>query len=44
VPFRTIVMLIALTCHAVLSSVTDFLFRSKKLDLKFDFFHVFEQR
>ena len=42
VPFRTIVMLISLLTHLIFSSLSNHLFKAKKISLRFDFFDVFE--
>ena len=42
VPFRTIVMLISLFSHLLISSLTNFLFMSKKIRMDLDILNVFE--
>ncbi len=42
VPFRTIVMLIALFTHVIISSVTNKLFTDQIVSLDYDFMHCFE--
>ena len=44
VPFRTIVMLLSLILHVLLSSITHHLFTNDKLDIKYDFFHCYTLR
>ena len=43
-PFRTIVMLISLTIHFLISWTTHILFTTKRLSLDLDFFNCFETR
>ena len=43
VPFRTIVMLIALISQVIISLLAHYLFTKEKMDLKFDFFGCFKQ-
>jgi len=43
VPFRTIVMLISLILHVIISAVTHYVFTNEKLDISHDFLSVFEK-
>lgn len=44
VPFRTIVMLISLTSHILISSLTHYLFVEEKIPREFDIFKCFRIR
>ena len=44
VPFRTIVMLISLITHILVSSLTHYLFVEEKISLKFDIFECYDVR
>ena len=44
VPFRTIVMVITLVFHFLVSTLTHYLFVEEKISLRYDFFDCFHKR